>query len=125
MAKMLSNYAINVLGKKPANIIVPKFTDITDELDEEYNFWVSLAYQLWIMWINMPDNQFRPFDEVTRWEFATALSRMLFGIEDWVELFYSPHLAKLMEEKIITNDDPYLIELRWYVMIMLMRSAKN
>jgi hypothetical protein len=38
MAKMLSQYAINILGKKPANIIVPKFTDITDELNEEYNF---------------------------------------------------------------------------------------
>jgi len=125
MAKMLSQYAINILGKKPANIIVPKFTDITDELNEEYNFWVSLAYQLWIMWINMPDNKFRPFDEVTRWEFATAISRMLFGITDWTELYYSTHLAKLMGEWIITNDNPYLIELRWYVMIMLMRSAKK
>jgi hypothetical protein len=77
------------------------------------------------MWINMPDNKFRPFDEVTRWEFATAISRMLFGITDWTELYYSTHLAKLMGEWIITNDNPYLIELRWYVMIMLMRSAKK
>jgi hypothetical protein len=29
-----------------------------------------------------------------------------------------------MEEKIITNDDPSLQELRGYVMIMLMRSAQ-
>jgi hypothetical protein len=30
-----------------------------------------------------------------------------------------------MNEKIITNDDPQLQELRGYVMIMLMRSAKQ
>lgn len=125
MAKMLSQYAINILGKKPANIIVPDFVDITDELDEEYDFWVTLAYQLWIMWINLPDNRFRPFDIVPRWEFATAISRMLYWIADWTDVYFSTHLVKLMEEWIITNDDPDLIELRWYIMIMLMRSAKK
>jgi hypothetical protein len=30
----------------------------------------------------MPNNNFRPNDEVTRAEFATALSRMLYNIED-------------------------------------------
>jgi hypothetical protein len=30
-----------------------------------------------------------------------------------------------MEEKIITNDDPKMREVRGYVMIMLMRSAEN
>jgi hypothetical protein len=38
MAKMLSNYAINVLGKKPANIVVPNFSDINNELNEEYDY---------------------------------------------------------------------------------------
>ena len=124
MAKMLSNYAINILWKKPANILVPDFRDITAKLDEEYNFWVTLGYQLWIMWINMPNNEFRPFDYVTRAEFATALSRMLFSTPDW-DPYYSTHIAKLKEEWIITNDDPDMQELRWYVMIMLMRSARN
>ena len=125
MAKMLSQYAINVLGKKPANIVVPEFKDITPELDEEYNYWVSLAYQLWIMWINMPDNEFRPFDLVPRSEFTTALSRMIYWIADWTDLYYSTHMAKLKEEWVITMDDPDLVELRWYVMIMLMRSSKD
>ena len=122
MAKMLSNYAINVLGKKPANIIVPNFSDITTKLDEEYDFWVTLWYQLWIMWINMPNNEFRPFDYVTRAEFATALSRMLFWTHDG-DPYYVTHIEKLKAEWIITNDDPDMQELRWYVMIMLMRSA--
>ena len=122
MAKMLSKYAINVLWKKPANIVVPNFKDITSELDEEYDFWVNLAYQLGIMWINMSNNKFRPFDLVTRAEFATALSRMLFSTPDW-NPYYSTHLSTLKEEKIITIDNPDMQELRGYVLLMLMRSA--
>jgi hypothetical protein len=38
MAKMLSNYAINILGKKPANVVVPNFKDIDSKLNEEYDF---------------------------------------------------------------------------------------
>ena len=125
MAKMLSYYAINVLWQKPDETRVNKFNDVSEKMDAEYNDAVTLAYQLWIMWINMPKNNFRPNDLVTRWEFATALSRMLYGIEDWKDKYYSTHLAKLMEEKIITNDDPKMKELRGYVMIMLMRSAEN
>jgi hypothetical protein len=124
MAKMLSKYAINVLWKKPANKIVPSFTDITEELNAEYDYWVSLAYQLWIMWINMPDNKFRPFDLVTRAEFVTALSRLLYNTEDWKILYYSTHMELLNKMWIITVTDPDMEELRWYVMLMLMRSAK-
>jgi hypothetical protein len=73
------------------------------------------------MWVWIDD--FRPFDLVNRWEFGTALSRMLYWLEDWADVFYSTHLAKLKNEWIITNDNPELGELRWYVMTMLMRSA--
>ncbi len=124
MAKMLSQYAINVLGKEPDTTkVVPTFSDVDAKLDADYNNWITLAYQLWIMWIGI--NKYRPFDLVTRAEFGTALSRMLFGLEDgeWNE-WYSTHLAKLMEEQIITNNNPNLQELRGYVMIMLMRSAQ-
>jgi len=121
MAKMLSNYAINVLWKKPANKIVPKFPDVDSKLNEDYGWAVDLAYQLWIMWIWI--DRFRPYDPVNRWEFWTALSRMLFGTPDWEWAYYEPHLKTLKEHWIITNDDPNLEELRWYVMTMLMRSA--
>ena len=124
MAKMLSYYAINVLWQKPDETRINKFNDISEKLDAQYDNGVTLAYQLWIMWINMPDNKFRPDDEVTRWEFGTALSRMIYKVVDWKDKYYSTHLAKLMEEWIITNDNPKMKELRGYVMIMLMRSAK-
>ena len=125
MAKMLSQYAINVLGKTPDTTkVVPNFSDVPTELNAEYNNWVTLAYQLGIMWIGI--EKFRPFDLVTRAEFGTALSRMLYGLADWEwDSWYKTHLDKLMEEKIITVDTPDLQELRWYVMIMLMRSAQK
>jgi hypothetical protein len=83
---------------------------------------VTLACQLGIMWVWITD--FRPFDPVVRAEFGTALSRLLFGLEDGEDKYYTTHLAKLKEAWIISNDDPTLEELRWYVMLMLMRSAK-
>ncbi len=128
MAKMLSQYAINILWKNPDTTKVNKFNDVSDKLDEEYNNGVTLAYQLWIMWINMPENNFRPKDEVTRAEFATALSRMIYWTSDWeykwTEKYYTHHMEKLMKEWVITKNNPSLKELRGYVMIMLMRSVK-
>ena len=128
MAKMLSQYAMNVLWQKPANIVTPKFNDVTDKMDTDYDDGVTLAYQLWIMWQNMPWNNFRPNDEVTRAEFATALSRMAYWTSDgeykWTWKYYIHHMEKLVKEWIITKDDPNMKELRGYVMIMLMRSAK-
>ena len=128
MAKMLSQYAINVLWKTPdTSIEVPAFPDITPELNEEFWNAVTLAYQLWIMWINI--DKFRPFDLVPRSEFGTALSRMLYQTSDWIyektDEYYTPHFEKLKEEGIMSVFDPYMKELRWYVMIMLMRSAEK
>ena len=128
MAKMLSQYAINILWKTPDATLNNKFNDVTDKRDRDYDNWVTLAYQLWIMWQNMPWNKFRPDDEVSRAEFATALSRMLYNTSDWqyksTDKYYTNHMSKLVKEWIITKDDPKMKELRWYVMIMLMRSSK-
>jgi hypothetical protein len=49
MAKMLSQYAINVLGKSPADVEVPTFVDVSADLDAEYANGVTLAYKLGIM----------------------------------------------------------------------------
>jgi hypothetical protein len=130
MAKMLSYYAVNVLWQMPdVSRWKPMFGDITEKMDKQYDNWVTMAYQLWIMWINMKNNEFRPYDEVTRAEFATALSRLLYKTEEWekrwTRRYYEPHIEKLYKEWIITKKDPNLKEKRWYVMIMLMRSANK
>jgi len=122
MAKMLSQFAINVLGKKPNNSAVPNFTDVSKKLDGDYGWAVTLAYQLGIMWVGV--EKFRPYDTVTRWEFWTALSRMLYSIPDWSP-YYITHLDKLKREWIISNTKPKLEEKRWYVMLMLMRSQSS
>lgn len=38
--------------------------------------------------------------------------------------YYTTHIQKLKKEWILLNDNPKIKESRWYVMIMLMRSAK-
>jgi len=123
MAKMLSQYAINVLWKEPDTSKVANFKDVSPELDAQYNHWVTLAFQLWIMWIWI-DN-FRPYDTVTRAEFGTALSRVLYWDkynQEW-EKYYEKHLNALKVVWIMTKiDNPRQGEVRWYVMIMLMRS---
>ena len=129
MAKMLSQYAINVLWMTPDpdNFRNCSFSDVTKNMDVAYDNWVTLACQLWIMWINIKSNRFRPNDYVTRAEFATALSRLLYGTPDWdyesTVKYYVPHLSKLAYEWIITNTDPTMKEVRGYVMTILMRSV--
>ena len=121
---MLVNYATNVLWRKPdTSKPVPAFADVDASLEADYGNAVTMAYQLWIMGIWITD--FRPFDEVPRWEFGTALSRMLFGLADGQGAYYETHLQKLANEGIIRDSNPDLQELRGYVMIMLMRSAKK
>ncbi len=128
MAKMLSNYAINILWYKPdlSNWTID-FKDVAVELDNQYNNWVTLAYQLWIMWINMENNKFRPYDKITRAEFITALSRLLYNTKDWTgkTKYYEPHMTKLYNEWIIKNKNPKKKEVRWDVLIMLMRATNK
>ena len=124
MAKMLSKYAINVLGKTVEWIWNMLFDDVDSELDNEYDNWVSISSEMEVMWVNMPNNKFRPFDLVPRSEFVTAFSRMKYGTTDWKDVYYSTHMDKLKNEGIITKTDPNMMELVWYVMIMFMRSTK-
>lgn len=126
MAKMLTNYAENVLGKDNFNTGRNcSFNDVSNSLDKDYDYWVTKACQLWIMWVNMPNNKFYPNWWVTRAEFATALSRLLYNTKDGTEKYYSTHITKLRREWIITNTDPALWELRGYVMLMLKRVAEK
>ncbi len=129
MAKMLSNFAINVLWQEPdTEKWIVKFEDVTNKMDKQYDNAVTKAYQLWIMWQNVKNNEFRPNDTVTRAEFASSLSRLLYDTEEWeykwTWKYYIPHVAKLYNEWIINKADPKIKEKRWYVMTMLMRTVK-
>ena len=125
MAKMLSQYAINILWKSPDTSKIPNFWDVNSKLDWDYNNWVTLAYQLWIMWVWI--DKFRPYDSVTRAEFWTALSRVLYWDKyEWGSQYYTNHLNALKTAWIMNQiDQPNQWEIRWYVMLMLMRAGEN
>ena len=96
MAKMLSYFAENVLWMNDFDTRRScEFNDVSPYLDRQYNYWVTKACQLWIMWINMQNNNFNPYWTVTRAQFATALSRLLYWTRDWTDKYYSTHISKL------------------------------
>ena len=133
MAKLISNFAINVLWLQPNTSIDCSFSDVSSSLDEQYNYGVTQACQLWLMWIwndwNKTEN-FDPNTVVTRAQFGTAFSRALSKAswkvaENW-NPYYSTHLEYLQSEwiiKSITNPSPSTAEKRWNVMIMMMRAS--
>ena len=74
-----------------------------------------------------PLTMFRPDDVVTRAEFGTMLSRLLFGSlynidagDDW----YVKHMSALESNNILTKNDPFMIEKRGYTMLMLERVSE-
>lgn len=120
MAKMISNYAINVLWKSPD--ITKPCLFIDPNINPDLVKFVTESCQLWLMgqWITL----FKPKDFVTRSEFWTVLSRVLWWNknEDWV-IFYENHLKALKFVWIMNKiDTPMDKEARGYVMLMLMRS---
>ena len=118
MAKMITNYAKNILWKTPDTTKSCLF--LNSNVSADLVQYMTESCQLWLMWQWITD--FRPNDYVTRAEFWTVLSRMLYWTPDWEDVYYSSHLYRLKARWIITNDDPNLQEVRWYVMLMLMRS---
>lgn len=122
LAKMISNYAINILWNEINNKNECIFDDISDELDEKYDNWITNSCKLWLMWQNI--EKFRPNDWVTRAEFGTVLSRVLWwNKNEWGTTYYENHLKALKSEWIMKKiNTPMDKEIRWYVMLMLMRS---
>ena len=120
MAKMISNYAINILWKTPDTTKTCLFIDsnINPILVES----VTKSCQLWLMGQGV--TSFRPKDSVTRAEFWTVLSRALWwNKNEWWSTYYENHLKALKSEWIMTKiNTPMNKEVRGYVMLMLMRS---
>ena len=124
LAKMIVWYLINVIGDQQ---IVQNWCEFTDlgGIDESLKNGVLQSCYLWIMWQWII--QFRPNDVVTRAEFGTVLSRMLWWDKyGWGSIFYEKHLKALNSMWIMNNiSSPQDKEVRWYVMLMLMRSVNG
>ena len=123
MAKMIANYAINVLGQMPNTSIVCPFADLSGQSAEMQSYIIQ-ACQLWLMGKNIQN--FYPAGNVTRAELWTVLSRMLYKTPESTngDPYYLIHLNILKANGVITNTNPNLFELRAYLMLMLMRAAK-
>lgn len=129
MAKMMSEYAMKILWKQPDKQKSCDFQDI-EKVEWDLPYFIKTACQLWIMGVNANGEamkNFDPFGSVNRAQFGTVLSRVLrwgkFNLD--AEDFYRNHLKALQAKWIIKNTDPTLEELRWYVMLMLMRAGNN
>lgn len=122
MAKMMVNYAIKVMSGIVDTWRQCEFDDIENQ-SNEMNAYIKLSCQLGIMWVDT--TKFNPDWIVTRAQFWTVLSRILYGnkYNSW-NPYYVNHLKTLKENWIIKIGDPSLQELRGYVMLMLMRAGE-
>ena len=139
-AKMISEFAVNVLGMKPEKwkYWCDKFNDIDGLNSELYNF-VITSCELWLMWLEAdwltPAKSFNPDGYVTRAQFWTVLSRLLFGdtynvmdesgVSSKKWFWYEKHLQALKDYWVMTKIDwdwPNYLERRGRVMIMLERA---
>ena len=123
MAKMISNYAINILWKSPDTTKSCLFSD--SNINPDLVKFVTESCQLWLMWQWI--TSFKPKNFVTRAEFWTVLSRALWWDKyGWWNTYYESHLKALQCEWIMKKIDmPMDNEIRWYVMLMLMRSVNQ
>ena len=122
LAKMLSNWAMNVRGLTPDESLACEFTDI-DSVKGDLHDFIKTSCQLGLMGQGI--TAFRPYDKISRAEFGTALSRALWGNENNGEIpYYAKHLNALKAAGIMTQiDNPESRdEIRGYVMLMLMRA---
>ncbi len=123
LSKMISNYATNLLKKKVDTSKKCQFSDVSDKLNKDYDFWATRACQLWLMWQWI--TEFRPYDNVTRAEFGTILSRLLWWnkYDGWTP-YYKKHINQLNIRWIMTNikNLEKAKESRGNVMVMLKRS---
>ncbi|MCF7835140.1 alpha/beta hydrolase fold domain-containing protein [Candidatus Gracilibacteria bacterium] len=124
MAKMVANYATDVLGLVPDTGKICEFSDIDNESDELKGY-ITKACRLGLMGIGI--SKFEPKGIVTRAQFGTVLSRALRGdIYNEGNPYYGRHLKALRAKGIMNNiDNPNLTEKRGYVMLMMERADEN
>ncbi len=121
MAKMMSNYATEILELTPDTSKVCDYDDIENQ-NEELKWFIIQSCQLWLMWVGI--DSFDPEGTVTRAQFGTVLSRAIYWeINNWWEPYYVNHLNALKTDWIMNViNNPSMNEIRWYVMLMMKRA---
>ena len=129
LAKMLSVYMTEVLGKTVVKSDTAcSFVD-SDQSTKDLLPYITQACQLRIMGLQSdgktPLTNFNPNSLVTRAEFGTVLSRVLYGdrynSKDTIQ-WREWHLQNLQQQDIISVVTPTLQEKRGWIMLMLYRN---
>lgn len=129
LAKIMSVYAMKEYHLKPLITGAVNYKDVNADLGDLADY-IQLAYQLQIMGINAdgtPIQAFEPHKLVSRAEFATVLSRVIWGNKHNISGNdrYSAHLQALKKYEIITSDVPAnWWELRGRALLMLHRTVR-
>lgn len=128
LAKMLSVYSEELLGRTRVKNESVTYPDVSDKLGD-LAYYIQEWYKLQIMGIHADGSalsKFSPSSSVTRWEFGTVFSRVLHGNKYNIgnSHYYEKHLEVLKDEWILTNINPKLIEKRGWILLMLYRSQK-
>lgn len=134
LAKMMTMFTIQIIGIYPDTHKVgcDVFAD-SGHLSDEMKFFTKTSCQLNLMGLE-PDGQtpkklFDPEWLVNRAQFGTILSRLIYGDKYNVYTgetytWYEKHLRALYEDSIMTKiQDPFMLEKRARVLIMLERTA--
>ena len=131
LAKMMVVYMSKVLWKQPVISKTAKYKDVSVKTrGQELYDYIQLSYQYQIMGIDAnwkALRYFNPTRKVSRAEFATVLSRVLYGDkynQEWKK-YYEKHIQALQKAGILTNTTPTIKEVRWWIMLMLYRSWKE
>ena len=130
LAKIMSVYAMKEYHLKPLITGAANYKDVNTDLGDLADY-IQLAYRLQIMGINAdgtPIQAFEPHKLVSRAEFATVLSRVIWGNKHNIsgDDRYSAHLQALKKYGIIKSDIPAnWWELRGRALLMLHRTIKS
>lgn len=132
MAKMISEFAIQILGMKPDLKKTCKFADIADQTKEMKDY-IKLSCQLWVMGYHADGKtkkkNFEPNKAMTKAQFATLLSRLLWestfnnadGTSYWTEHIKALKNAEILES---TAGSVKATQKRWEVFKILKNAYK-
>ena len=129
-AKIFSNFAINVLCRKPDKNLSIHYSDV-ENANSTLKPYITLAYQLGVMkGSGMGDGEFRPFDAISKAEVNAVLIRMI--LKSYLDekqsenkMWYSEYNKVATDLGIINQGAGAEPVLRNNVALMLFRAYKN
>lgn len=135
LAKMVSEYAVQILHQVPEQgKTCHHYNDVTSRY-KTMDPYITMVCALGLMWVDNNGDQmihFRPKDLVTRGEYMTVLSRMLYGrkydiSDDEIGKvpFYQYHLDNLVSQGIFNHRLPEIEVQRYMVFYTLYRLANK